>query len=206
MNLPNLPILWVLKLFKKRLWDLDILFTIIILLFLKLNIGLFLILSYQEGYINNQYIIYKKNLFELFIRPVNPVTFFLISNFITFFYINIIYLVYILVRHEIVNQPLEFWRLNFILVILLSIGNFISNSSISFKYTFMGMPILRFIIYLTSLSFFTSITHYIEYLNSLLIFILITVLGLTLLIYSIFSQKEVRYKYRIIYINSLNND
>jgi len=201
----NLPYRWIFRIFRRRLWGFDILISLILIIFFHLNIGLLVILAYQEKYINNQYLVYKGIIWDLVIKPVNPMLYFLISNLISLVFVNMLYLIYVVISQRFNNYALEIWRINFILVLLLSVGNQISNSSISFRYVFMGIPVLRPFIYFTLLSFFTFLSNIILNLNSLLI-ITITLLGLVLLKYSIQSQREIKYKYHLIYLNSLTYD
>jgi hypothetical protein len=202
----NLPFRWIFKIFRKRLWGLDILISLILIIFFHLNIGLLVILAYQEKYINNQYLVYKGIIWDLVLKPINPKMYFLISNVISLVFVNMLYLIYVIISQQFNNLALEIWRINFILILLLSVGNQISNSSISFRFVFMGIPVLRPFIYFTLLSCFTFLSNLILNLDSLLIITAITLSGLVLLKYSIQSQREIKYKHHLIYLNSLTYD
>lgn len=200
-------ILWLRLIIKEILFDSIPLIFIILLCFFEVIVNLELILLFlfliHESKICNRYLMTKDIVFWLALKPVFIKNFFIHTSTIIAIHLTISFLIVLGAMTVLFQIELRsFLQLCVLflssMILAISVGNFISNSKIAYSYVFLGIPVLRLFLFMSSISFSYLVNHLAKSYFTVFTMPTIIIMCCLALVKSISSQTQFNSKYQFI--------
>jgi hypothetical protein len=199
--------IWLKLVVKELLVDSISLLSIFLLYYFEILVNLeyliFLLYLINEDKICNRYMMNKDLVYWLALKPVATRIFFLLTSvliillaFASFWIIVGILAVWF--QHDLPSLGKLFFVFVSSTMIVIAVGNFISNSKIAFSYVFIGIPVLRLFLFTLAISFSFFINYIIKNSFSISTALLILLASSFGFLISILKQDSFNCKYQFI--------